>query len=64
MKSQLITIDEAAAILRISKLTLYKYVSARTVPHVKVGARVLFREEDLSSWIEARVIKSVKTNRQ
>ena len=57
---KLLTIVEAAEMLRLSKLTLYKYVSQRRLKHVKVGSRVMFRETDLDAWIVSRVIEPIR----
>jgi excisionase family DNA binding protein len=60
VKSQKITMDmkEAAAFLNISKQTLYRYTSAATIPHFKLGSRTLFKVSELEEWLEDHRIKS------
>ena len=41
------TVDEVAEILGISKKTVYKYTSNKTIPYIKIGSRVLFDDDDL-----------------
>jgi excisionase family DNA binding protein len=49
---ELVNIEMAARMTGLAKGTLYNMVSAGTVPHIKLGRRVLFREEDLGLWID------------
>ena len=55
--NNLLTIDEAAKYLGISKLTLYGWVSARKVGFIKVGRLVKFKQAHLDTWIEQHTIK-------
>lgn len=48
----LISVNEAAQMLNLSKSYLYRETHNRTIPHVRIGSRILFRIEDLNSWIE------------
>jgi len=54
----MLTVDEAAAVLRISRTTAYKLVELhRTtaghpgLPHVRLGGRVLVRRVDLAEIV-------------
>ena len=49
----LLTIDEASAKTRLSVSTIYKATCARSIPCVKLGARVLFDDAELDAWIAA-----------
>lgn len=49
---ELLTIDEAAAILRVKKSRLRKAIFRREVKFVKLGALVRFRRTHLIEWIE------------
>ena len=51
---RLLTVDEAAAALRLKKSTLYKYSSSRRIPVVRLGGKLLFSERRLQEWIDAR----------
>lgn len=48
----LISVNEAAQMLNLSKSYLYRETRNRTIPHVRIGSRILFRLSDLNSWIE------------
>lgn len=59
MDQTILTIDEVAALLRVSKRSIYEYVSARgrermksnPFPVLRIGDRVLFVREDILAWI-------------
>jgi len=60
MDSQtILTIAEVASLLRVSKRSIYEYVSARgrermasnPFPCLRIGDRVLFVREDVLAWI-------------
>jgi excisionase family DNA binding protein len=47
-----LTLSEAAIFLGISKSTLYKHTSAGEIPYNKPNGKIiLFRREDLETWI-------------
>lgn len=65
--SKLLSVPEAAERLRVSPTWLYHLASAKQIRFVKLGRRVLFREEDLLAWVEASevaplAIKAVQPN--
>lgn len=47
----LIGIDEASAILRLKRSTVYAHTSNRTIPHYKRGGRLYFRRSELLAWL-------------
>ena len=55
----ILTIAETAALLRVSKRSIYEYVSVRgrermkhnPFPVLRIGDRVLFVREDVLAWI-------------
>ena len=47
----LLTLDEAAAYMRISKKTVYSYTHQRRIPFIKIGRRVNFRQDELDKWM-------------
>lgn len=49
----LLTIDEAALFLKIPKKTLYQYTSKRIIPYKKPRKKLLFKKEDLLSWLNS-----------
>jgi excisionase family DNA binding protein len=56
---EILTIDEVAKMLRLSKRSIYEYVSVRgrermkqnPFPVLRIGDRVLFVKEDVMGWI-------------
>jgi excisionase family DNA binding protein len=46
--------EAAAKILGIKTITVYKWVSERKLPFIKVGGALRFRPSALASWLEAR----------
>jgi excisionase family DNA binding protein len=55
-KSNLLTIEQAAGYLGISKHTLnsYRWDDEKGGPaYIKMGGKVAYRIEDLDSWVEA-----------
>jgi excisionase family DNA binding protein len=50
----LLTVDEAAEYLRISRRQVYNLLAAGELPHVRVGSRVRFDREALRAALEAR----------
>lgn len=54
---KLLTIDEAASLLRVSVHFLYDHTNPKRdggqpVPHRKLGSKTLFLENELLDWIE------------
>ncbi|MDC7228527.1 MAG: helix-turn-helix domain-containing protein [Spirochaetales bacterium] len=47
----LLTIEEAAKLTRLSVKTIYTYAERETIPHIKLGRRVLFEEDKLEEWV-------------
>lgn len=53
---QLIGINEASALLGISKNTLYKYSATGEIKKIKIGNRVLFSEEILKDFVNKHTV--------
>ena len=47
----ILDVDEAAILLKVSRKTIYNRVKARTLPHARVGRKLLFSRQKLSQWI-------------
>ena len=48
----LMTIDEVAAYLRLSKDTVYRMAQSGKIPASKVGTQWRFRQSDVDAWLE------------
>lgn len=53
----LFDIDEAAELLNVSTFMVRGMVKARKITFVKLGARVLFRPQDLIDFIDSHLIQ-------
>ncbi len=53
-RDSVLTIDELAVYLKISKSTLYKLAQGGKVPGQKVGRHWRFRKEAIDRWLERR----------
>jgi excisionase family DNA binding protein len=51
-RDQVLTIDELATYLKISKSTLYKLVQEGKIPGQKVGKHWRFRRETIDQWLD------------
>lgn len=58
----ILTIDELAVYLKISKSTLYKLVREGRVPSQKVGRHWRFRKETIDRWLDKARIEKSETN--
>lgn len=52
-EDQILTIDELAAYLKVSKSTLYKLVQEGKVPGQKVGRHWRFRRLTIDRWLDS-----------
>jgi excisionase family DNA binding protein len=62
---RLLTVSEAAALLRTSPKAIYAMVERRCLPGVtRIGSRVLFRSRDLLHWLDHNCVSSPKEPRR
>ena len=55
---ELLSVDEAAKILKVSRLTLYKWRGNRKGPnYCRIGNRYYYRKKDLDKYIEGNIVK-------
>jgi excisionase family DNA binding protein len=47
-----LTANEASKMLRMSLSKLYKMTMNKTIPHYKVGGKVLFKPQELMDFVE------------
>lgn len=55
MNERILTVKEAATILRISPSKLYQLIREKRVPHVLLGGRVVIPEKQLFAWLDCAV---------
>jgi excisionase family DNA binding protein len=51
--------DAASVVTDLSKPTLKKKVSAREIPFLKIGRRVVFRRSDLDRWMSQHAVREL-----
>jgi excisionase family DNA binding protein len=51
---EIMTADELAAYLRVSRATVIRLLKRRNLPGFRVGVDYRFRRADIDEWIEAR----------
>ena len=61
--NRLLDIEAVASWLGISPHTLYKMVSQRRIPYVKVGSRVKFDPLKLEDWIKQQTVMPMPERR-
>lgn len=56
----LITPDELADFLQISKATIYRLIDGRKIPFCKIGGSLRFRKSDIDGYIEKSIVEPLK----
>jgi excisionase family DNA binding protein len=62
-ESELLTLPEAAPLLRLKVSTLRAWILRRKLPYVKLGARVFIRRTDLDQLVDSVVPALSNMNR-
>lgn len=55
MEKTVLTVKEAAAIMRVSSATMYSLVRAGKVPHISIGKRKVILAAPFYAWLENSV---------
>jgi excisionase family DNA binding protein len=55
MDSQILTIEELSAYLKISRFTIYDWVYHKRIPYLKLGRYLRFKKELIDEWIEKKL---------
>ena len=55
--------EGAAKILTVKTITVYKWVSERKIPFIKVGGSLRFRRSALRAWLREREYTPAKIDR-
>lgn len=53
---EVMTVEEAAAYLRLATATLYQKVSERAIPFTKIRNVLRFRKSDLDEWLQQNTV--------
>ncbi len=52
----LVNVDEAAAILHISKSTVYKFTQSKDLSHYRYGGRIFFARSMLEGFLKKKTV--------
>ncbi|MBO5853165.1 MAG: helix-turn-helix domain-containing protein [Bacteroidales bacterium] len=57
---ELMDVKAAADYLRLSKSSVYKLINQKvnTLPHIRLGSRVVFTKEFLNEYIQKNIVKN------
>lgn len=55
----LLTIKEVSEILKTSTSTLYRWVHKKEIPFVKIGGKLLFKEDTLDEFIKKNSVSNL-----
>ncbi len=56
--SPLLTVAEAAELLRVSKPTVYRLIRQQGLPVVKLMADIRLDPDDIAAWVESRKVSA------
>jgi excisionase family DNA binding protein len=51
---QLMTIDEVADYMQVSRFTVYRLVKSRQIPGTKIGRQWRFHKEEINRWLKEK----------
>lgn len=49
---QLMTIEEVAQYMRVSRFTVYRLAKGRSIPATKIGRQWRFQREEIDQWVK------------
>ena len=49
---QLMTIEEVASYMRVSRFTVYRLAKDRSIPATKIGRQWRFQKEEIDQWVK------------
>jgi excisionase family DNA binding protein len=55
-QESLLTIDELASYLKVTKRTIYEWLKKKKIPAVKLVGQWRFRKEKIDKWLESHTL--------
>ena len=52
-QNSFLTLEQVCQRYAISRWTLYRWTSKNSIPHIKVGSLIRFKEQELQDWEES-----------
>ncbi len=62
--TEILSVPETCVFLKISKPTLYRYISKGEIPALKVGGTWRFDKESLDQWVKAQTIEGTASRKK
>jgi len=59
IENNLITPDEVASILRMSKSSIYRIIEKREIPFYKISGSLRFKKSDIENYINNSLINAI-----
>jgi len=59
---KLLTPEEISRILNVKLSTIYKWTHMGTIPYIKMGKLIRFKEEDIMEWVGKKAVKNKHTH--
>jgi excisionase family DNA binding protein len=54
--SRLMTVEEVASVMRVSRMTVYRLIRRGQLQAIRVGRNYRVREDDLTTYLEASAV--------
>lgn len=48
----IMTVPEAAKVMRVAEVTTRKWVAERRIPHIRLGSRIMIRKKDVIDFLD------------
>ncbi|MHB1546076.1 MAG: helix-turn-helix domain-containing protein [bacterium] len=64
MPDEILTIKEAAAYMKVSVVTLRRYLLARKISFLKLDSKILLRKADINKFLDFRRIESFQEHQE
>ncbi len=58
---QLMTIEEVARYMRVSRFTVYRMAKDRSIPATKIGRQWRFQREEIDRWVRDQFRREAQT---
>lgn len=56
MENKLLTVEEVAEKLKVCRSWVYKKISAKIIPHTRIGGLLRIKENELTKWIDGHSV--------
>ena len=58
---KLLTPEEISRVLNVRLSTIYKWTHMGSIPYIKVGKFIRFKEKDIKEWVGKKEVKNKHT---